>query len=62
MIGTAILLSMPSFAQLSMATILSSIGLYGGGILTVGLCGWKAFMWFFYDRHEGRRVNKRRSA
>ena len=33
-----------------------------GGVALLFCVGYRGCMWFFYDRHAHRRVNKRRSA
>lgn len=62
MIATAVLTSQSWAAQVTLSQILTKLGTYSGGIAAVGYVGYRGFMWFFYDRHAGRRVNKRRSA
>ena len=37
----------------------ATLVVYAGGFGLVAFVAFRLFMWFFYDRHEGRRVNKR---
>ena len=61
MIATAVLTSQSWTTTVTLSQILTKLVMYSGAIALVGYLGYRAFMWFFYDRHASRRVNKRRS-
>lgn len=64
MVGSAVLLTQPwaTDPSIEIGSVLYKIALYGGSVALLVCGGFKGFMWLFYHRHEGRRVNKRRSA
>ena len=61
MLFTAVLLTRPHAAEYTMSMLVSNLVMYSGGLALAVYGAYRGFVWFFYDRHAHRRVNKRQA-